>query len=60
MGPDNKFAKYGVHCWVLHVASVFTPCCMLLRVVGIELLSKSLKPVKLLEAFECANGRNNS
>ena len=22
------------HCWMLHVASVFTPCCMLLRVVG--------------------------
>ena len=23
------------HCWVLHVASVCTPCCMLLRFVGI-------------------------
>ena len=22
------------HCWMLHVASVCTPCCMLLRVVG--------------------------
>ena len=30
------------HCWMLHVASVCTPCCMLLDVV-----SQSLKPVKL-------------
>ena len=30
------------HCWMLHVASVCTPCCMLLRVVA-----QSLKPVKL-------------
>ena len=30
------------HCWILHVASVFTPCCMLLDVVA-----QSLKPVKL-------------
>ena len=29
-------------CWMLHVASVCTPCCMLLRVVA-----QSLKPVKL-------------
>ena len=31
------------HCWMLHVASVCTPCCMLLDVVA-----QSLKPVKLL------------
>ena len=30
------------HCWMLHVASVCTPCCMLLHVVA-----QSLKPVKL-------------
>ena len=30
------------HCWMLHVASVCTPCCMLLRVVA-----RSLKPVRL-------------
>ena len=30
------------HCWMLHVGSVCTPCCMLLRVVA-----QSLKPVKL-------------
>ena len=29
-------------CWMLHVASVCTPCCMLLRIVA-----QSLKPVKL-------------
>ena len=31
------------HCWMIHVASVCTSCCMLLRVVA-----QSLKPVKLL------------
>ena len=31
------------HCWMLHVASVCTSCCMLLDVVA-----QSLKPVKLL------------
>jgi len=30
------------HCWMLHVASVCIPCCMLLDVVA-----QSLKPVKL-------------
>ena len=30
------------HCWMLHVASVCRPCCMLLDVVA-----QSLKPVKL-------------
>ena len=30
------------HCWMLHVASVCTPCCILLDVVA-----QSLKPVKL-------------
>ena len=32
------------HCWMLHVASVCTPCCMLLD-VGV--VAQSLKPVKL-------------
>ena len=31
------------HCWMLHVASVYTSCCMLLGVVA-----QTLKPVKLL------------
>ena len=35
-------ANNSQHCWMLHVASVCTPCCMLLRVVA-----QSLKPVKL-------------
>ena len=60
-------------CWMLHVASVCTPCCVLLGVVA-----QSLKPVKLLatckrtqqlptmlrpfaRGFKLrANGRNNS
>ena len=35
-------ASNSQHCWMLHVASVCTPCCMLLDVVA-----QSLKPVKL-------------
>ena len=35
-------ANNSQNCWMLHVASVCTPCCMLVRVVG-----QSLKPVKL-------------
>ena len=35
-------ANNSQYCWMLHVASVCTPCCMLLDVV-----SQSLKPVKL-------------
>ena len=35
-------ANNSQHCWMLHVASVCTPCCMLLYVVA-----QSLKPVKL-------------
>ena len=27
-------ANNSQHCWMLHVASVCTPCCMLLRVLG--------------------------
>ena len=27
-------ANNSQHCWMLHVASVCTPCCMLFRVVG--------------------------
>ena len=37
------FANSSQHCWVLHVASICTPCCMLLGIVV-----QSLKPVKLL------------
>ena len=40
------------HCWMLHDASVCTPCCMLLRVVG------SYCPQ--FESELRANGRNNS
>ena len=29
----TELANNFQHCWMLHVASVFTPCCMLLRVV---------------------------
>ena len=36
-------ANNSQHCWMLHVASVCTPCCMLLRIVA-----QSLKQVKLL------------
>ena len=36
-------ANNSQHCWMLHVASVCTPCCMFLGDVG-----QSLKPVKLL------------
>ena len=36
------FANNSRHFWMLHVASVCTPCCMLLDVVA-----QSLKPVKL-------------
>ena len=33
--PDaTLLANNFQHCWMLHVASVCTPCCMLLRVVG--------------------------
>ena len=28
------FANNSQHCWMLHVASVYTPCCMLLDVVA--------------------------
>ena len=35
-------ANNSQHCWMLHVAFVCTPCCMLLDVVA-----QSLKPVKL-------------
>ena len=30
----TELANNFQHCWMLHVASVFTPCCMLLCVVG--------------------------
>ena len=34
--------NHSQHCWMLHVASICTPCCTLLCVVA-----QSLKPVKL-------------
>ena len=42
-------------CWMLHVVSVSTPCCMACCYVLLEVVSQSLKPVKLH-----ANGHNNS
>ena len=36
------------HCWMLHVPSFCTPCCMLLDVKLLRVVAKSLKPVKLL------------
>ena len=41
--------------WKLHVVSVFTPCCMWLSVVGIEVVAQSVKPVKI---FPHGNRRN--
>ena len=41
-GGAKAPCKRTQHCWMLHVASVCSPCCMLLRV-----LAQSLKPVKL-------------
>ena len=41
------------HCWMLHVASVCTPCCMLLLFVA-----RSLKPVKLLATLKRTQQRN--
>ena len=39
----TMFTNNSHHCWMLHVASVCTTCCVLLRV-----FAPSLKPVKLL------------
>ena len=39
----SSLANNSHDCWMLHVASVCTPCCMLLRVVAL-----SFKPVNLL------------
>ena len=41
-GGAKASCKRTQHCWMLHVSSVCSPCCMLLRVVA-----QSLKPVKL-------------
>ena len=41
-------ANNSQHCWMLHVESVWTPCCMLLHVLGV--VAQSLKPVKLSRA----------
>ena len=38
-------ANNSQHCWMLHVASVCTPCCMLLDLLRV--VAQSLKPVKL-------------
>ena len=43
----NMLASNSQRCWMLHVASVCTPCGMLLRVVA-----QSLKPVKRLATFK--------
>ena len=44
----NFFANNSQHCWMLHVASVCTLCCMLLRVVA-----QRLKPDKRLAKAAC-------
>ena len=43
LSTPTLLANNSQHCSMLHVASVCTPCSMLLNVVG-----QSLKPVKLL------------
>ena len=42
-------------CWMLHVASVLTPCCMLLHVIAVSLgvVAQSLKPVRLGVLKQC-------
>ena len=40
-------ANNSLHCWMLRVASICTPCCMLLRVVK-GVVVQNLKPVDLL------------
>ena len=46
-GSKSKaFCKQTQHCWMLHAASVCTPCCMLLGVVV-----QKLKPVKLIATW---------
>ena len=39
-------ANNSQHCWMLHVASVYTPCCMLFSML-LCVVGQSLKPVKL-------------
>ena len=41
-------ANNSQHCWMLHVESIWTPCCMLLHVLGVVV--QSLKLVKLFRA----------
>ena len=48
----NIVANNSQHCSMLHVASICTPCCMLLRFVGICCVKSNFKLH--------ANGRNNS
>ena len=43
----TKLANNSQHCWMLHAASVCTPCCMLL-----DDAAQSLKLVKLLAPFK--------
>ena len=41
-GVSQAPCKQTQHCWMLHVASVCTPCCMLLDVVAVKLFSQQL------------------
>ena len=50
--PANNFQ----HCWILHVASVCTPCCMLLRVVGSCLACEHIRFSWLFAARDVSNG----
>ena len=48
-------ANNSQRCWMLHVASVGTPCCMLLHVIAVSLgvVAQSLKPVRLGVLKQC-------
>ena len=48
-------ANNSQRCWMLHVASVCTPCWMLLHVIAVSLgaVAQSLKPVRLRVLKQC-------
>ena len=51
----SLLANNSQRCWMLHVASVGTPCCMLLHVIAVSLgvVAQSLKPVRLGVLEQC-------
>ena len=53
---NSRNTVYIVGCCMLRPFSHPVACCYVL----LGVVEQSLKPVKLLEAFECENGRNNS